>query len=287
MRYLAGLEPVLQDISIDIQAGEKVGIVGRTGAGKSSLVSALFRLVERDENGGSISIDGIDIASLGLRDLRQAMTMVPQDPVLFSGTLRQNISPSVPPAHDDAEIAAALKLCGLEPMLETMEAGLNEPIFDGGGNLSVGERQLVCLARALLRRPKVLVMDEATANVDLQTDALIQRTIRAADLAESTILIIAHRLHTIMDMDKILVLSAGRAAEFASPAELLADPDSLFAKMVDEGQDAKQLREIAHGASSWAREATEDLLLVGLGANTSKDGAAGGPEAEIAAGPRP
>lgn len=258
MRYRPGLEPVLRDVTFEIQAGEKVGIVGRTGAGKSSLVSALFRLVERDEDSGPICIDGLDVATLGLRDLRQAMTMVPQDPVLFSGTLRQNLSPDVPPQHSDAEIEQVLKLCGLESMLKTMDAGLGEAIYDGGGNLSVGERQLVCLARALLRKPKILVMDEATANVDLQTDAMIQSTLRSTDLASSTVIVIAHRLHTIMDMDKIVVLAAGRVIEFGSPAALLADKHGVFTGMVDEGQDAAQLREIARGASTWAQQEKDD-----------------------------
>lgn len=191
---------------------------------------------------------GIKIDEIGLGDLRQRITIVPQDPVLLSGTLRQNLDPLVPPASTDAEMVAVLRQCGLRSMLDGMSEGVDSKIYEGGSNLSAGERQLVCMARALLRKPKVLVMDEATANVDMKTDALIQQTIRSATgLASSTVLIIAHRLHTVMDMDKILVLDAGAVAEFGSPSELLRDPRSQFTAMVDKGKNAAQLRAIAAG----------------------------------------
>lgn len=170
VRYREGLELVLRGISFEIRGGQKVGIVGRTGAGKSSLTLALFRIIEAA--GGSILIDGEDISKLGLHALRSRLTIIPQDPVLFSGTLRINLDPFE--TCSDEEIWRALEHAHLQSFVKTLTAGLTHEITEGGENLSVGQRQLVCLARALLRKTKVLILDEATAAVDLETDDLIQ-----------------------------------------------------------------------------------------------------------------
>ncbi|XP_061394492.1 multidrug resistance-associated protein 1 isoform X15 [Musca vetustissima] len=226
VRYREGLDLVLRGISFKIAGGEKVGIVGRTGAGKSSLTLALFRIIEAA--GGRILIDGIDISTLGLHTLRSRLTIIPQDPVLFSGSLRINLDPFE--VKSDEEIWKALELSHLKAFVKSLPSGLNHEITEGGENLSVGQRQLVCLARALLRKTKVLILDEATAAVDLETDDLIQKTIRS-EFADCTILTIAHRLNTIMDSDKVIVLDKGEIAEFDSPANLLNNPQSAFYSM--------------------------------------------------------
>ncbi|XP_073979857.1 multidrug-Resistance like Protein 1 isoform X7 [Rhodnius prolixus] len=223
IRYREGLELVLKGITFEIDGGEKVGIVGRTGAGKSSLTLGLFRIVEAA--GGSIYIDGTDISTLGLHALRSRITIIPQDPVLFSGTLRINLDPFE--KYSDDQIWRSLELAHLKAYVKTLPAGLQHQVSEGGDNLSVGQRQLVCLARALLRKTKILVLDEATAAVDLETDDLIQSTIRT-EFADCTVLTIAHRINTIMDSDRVLVLDKGEIVEFDSPNTLLSDATSLF-----------------------------------------------------------
>ncbi|XP_025100797.1 LOW QUALITY PROTEIN: canalicular multispecific organic anion transporter 2-like [Pomacea canaliculata] len=228
-RYRPGLDLVLQSVTAHIRSGEKVGIVGRTGAGKSSLSLSLFRLIEAAE--GKILIDDIDIASMGLHDLRSRLTILPQDPVLFSGTLRFNLDPLS--EFTDEQLWSALGQSHLKTYVESLSKGLEHEVDEGGINLSVGQRQLVCLARALLRKTRVLVLDEATAAVDMETDELIQRTIRSA-FKECTVLTIAHRLHTVLDYDRILILSNGTVLEFDSPENLLKDTNSTFYKMARE-----------------------------------------------------
>ncbi|CAJ0932315.1 unnamed protein product, partial [Mesorhabditis belari] len=230
-RYREGLDLVLKRFSARVNAGEKIGIVGRTGAGKSSFALALFRMIEPAE--GRILIDGEDLSQMGLHDLRENITIIPQDPVLFSGTLRFNLDPFA--KATDREIWKALELSSLKEMVERTDRGLEHIISEGGENISVGQRQLVCLARALLRRTKVLVLDEATAAVDLQTDSLIQKTIRE-QFTDCTVFTIAHRLNTILDYDRIMVLDHGEIREFAPPNTLLADRNSIFAKMVADAE---------------------------------------------------
>ncbi|OTF83112.1 hypothetical protein BLA29_009229, partial [Euroglyphus maynei] len=200
-RYRPKLDLVLKNITAIIEPSEKIGIVGRTGAGKSSLTLALFRLIEPAN--GCIRIDGIDISKIGLHQLRNRLTIIPQDPVLFSGTLRTNLDPFSD--FTDDQIWRCLELAHLKQFTLSLDGQLEYEISESGSNLSVGQRQLVCLARALLRKTKILVLDEATAAVDMETDSLIQQTIRKSFM-DCTILTIAHRLNTIMDSDRILVL---------------------------------------------------------------------------------
>lgn len=230
-RYRKGLDLVLKDISCIIKPNEKVGIVGRTGAGKSSLTLALFRLVEPTQ--GTIAIDDKDVCIFGLHDLRQRLTIIPQDPVLFSATFRKNLDPF--DKYSDSEIWKALELANLKDYVSSLDSGLNHEIAEGGENLSVGQRQLVCLTRALLRKTKVLVLDEATAAVDVETDELIQETIRR-EFVDCTIVTIAHRLNTIMDYDKIIVMDEGKIVEYDSPTNLLADKNSIFYSMAKEAK---------------------------------------------------
>ncbi|OAD54851.1 hypothetical protein WN48_06051, partial [Eufriesea mexicana] len=228
MRYTDEDPPVLKGLNLVINSGEKVGIVGRTGAGKSSLISALFRLAKVE---GVIEIDGLDTASICLEDLRRNISIIPQDPVLFSGTLRRNLDPFN--EFTDKAIWDVLEEVELKDAIVTSGTGLESRVLDRGSNYSVGQRQLVCLARAILRNNQILMLDEATANVDPQTDALIQHTIRQK-FNRCTVLTIAHRLNTIMDSDKVLVMDKGRMAEFDHPHILLQNSYSQFKSLVKE-----------------------------------------------------
>ena len=214
-------KPVLRNLECKIKGGEKIGIVGRTGAGKSSMIAALFRLTEPT---GSIRIDGIDTQSVVLDDLRKKISIIPQDPVVFSGTVRYNLDPFS--EYPDNELWSTLDKVQLRSQIDNLSGKLDAHIADGGSNLSVGQRQLICLARAILRRNRILVLDEATANVDHQTDNLIQKTIRS-EFKSCTVLTIAHRLNTIIDCDRVLVLDAGQIVDFDTPYQLLNER-SLF-----------------------------------------------------------
>ncbi|XP_018359854.1 PREDICTED: multidrug resistance-associated protein 1 isoform X3 [Trachymyrmex cornetzi] len=226
VRYREGLDLVLNGLTFSVLGGEKIGIVGRTGAGKSSMTLALFRIIEAAQ--GKILIDDIDISKLGLHDLRSRLTIIPQDPVLFSGTLRMNLDPF--DCYNDEEVWKALEHAHLKLFIENLPNGLLHEVTEGGENLSVGQRQLICLARALLRKTKVLILDEATAAVDLETDDLIQTTIRQ-EFKNCTVLTIAHRLNTILDSDRVIVLDKGLIVEYDSPEVLLSNPSSSFYSM--------------------------------------------------------
>nr|XP_009681743.1 PREDICTED: multidrug resistance-associated protein 1 isoform X3 [Struthio camelus australis] len=230
LRYREDLDLVLKNINVTINGGEKIGIVGRTGAGKSSLTLGLFRINEAAE--GEIVIDGINIAKIGLHDLRFRITIIPQDPVLFSGSLRMNLDPF--DQHSDEDIWRSLELAHLKNFVSSLPDKLNHECAEGGENLSVGQRQLVCLARALLRKSKILVLDEATAAVDLETDNLIQSTIKS-QFEECTVLTIAHRLNTIMDYTRVLVLDRGEVVECGSPENLLQKKGIFYSMAKDSG----------------------------------------------------
>ncbi|KAM6212965.1 multidrug resistance-associated protein 1-like [Sarcoramphus papa] len=227
-QYRKDLGLALNDVSFQTQSKEKVGIVGRTGAGKSTLTNCLFRVLEGSE--GKIIIDGIDISTIGLHDLRGNLNIIPQDPVLFSGTLQSNLDPLG--KHSDLELWEVLELCDLKDFVQSLPKKLLHEISEGGENLSVGQRQLVCLARVLLRKTKILVLDEATASVDMETDNLVQSTIKR-EFYNCTILTIAHRLHTVMDSERVLVLDAGRILEYDTPHNLLQQKGA-FSEMVAE-----------------------------------------------------
>ncbi|XP_010213934.1 PREDICTED: canalicular multispecific organic anion transporter 2 isoform X3 [Tinamus guttatus] len=230
VRYRKGLDLVLQDLNLQVHGGEKIGIVGRTGAGKSSMTLCLFRILEAVK--GEIKIDGVKISDIGLHDLRSKLTIIPQDPVLFSGTLRMNLDPFN--KYSDEEIWKALELSHLKRFVSSQPSTLDYECSEGGENLSVGQRQSVCLARALLRKTRVLVLDEATAAVDLETDDFIQMTIRT-QFEDCTVLTIAHRLNTIMDYTRVLVLDKGAIAEFDTPANLIASKGIFYSMAKDAG----------------------------------------------------
>eukprot|EP01119_Soliformovum_irregulare_P013131 TRINITY_DN3467_c0_g1_i1.p1 TRINITY_DN3467_c0_g1~~TRINITY_DN3467_c0_g1_i1.p1 ORF type:complete len:1423 (+),score=460.83 TRINITY_DN3467_c0_g1_i1:67-4335(+) len=223
MRYRSDLDPILRGITLKIKAREKVGIVGRTGAGKSSLILALFRMVELD--GGMIEIDGVDISQLRLREMRSKLSIIPQESTLFVGSVRQNLDPFND--RSDRELWDVLRICSMEHAIESLPSKLESSVGENGSNFSVGQRQLICLARAILKRSKILIMDEATASVDYATDELIQKTIRE-QFKEATVLTIAHRINTIMDYDKVLVMDKGTMAEFDAPSVLLNQEGSIF-----------------------------------------------------------
>ncbi|KAE8155606.1 multidrug resistance-associated protein [Aspergillus tamarii] len=280
-RYRADLDPVLRDVSFTVRAGEKVGIVGRTGAGKSSLALALLRGLEAEK--GRIYIDSIDISAIGLKDLRESIAIVPQDPTLFSGTIRSNLDPFG--MFTDEQIFTALRyvhLIGfraseiitpmtggeyLEPSTSILNGAnaatqdnkniflnLENPVAESGSNLSQGQRQLLCLARVLLKNPKVLVMDEATASIDYSTDSKIQEMLR--ELRDSTIITIAHRLQTIIDYDKVLVLDHGRVVEFDHPWTLINNTDGLFRSLCE---DSGNMEVLQNGAKQvWEQKCLVD-----------------------------
>ena len=219
----------MKSISFIVTPGERVGIIGRTGAGKSSLTLALFRIIERAS--GKILIDGQDIADLGLHVLRSRLTIIPQDLVMFTGSLRLNLDPFS--LYSDTELWNVLDLVNLRSYVQTLESGLHHSITEGGNNLSVGQRQLICLARALIRKTKILILDEATAAVNVETDTIIQRTIRQ-QFSECTIFTITHRIETVIDYDRIMVLHNGEILEFDNPSKLLQTEDSIFRSMAYE-----------------------------------------------------
>ncbi|GAB2241604.1 hypothetical protein Droror1_Dr00018379 [Drosera rotundifolia] len=254
LRYRPELPPVLHGLTFTIAPTDKVGIAGRTGAGKSSMLNALFRIVEIEK--GRILIDNVNISKLGLTDVRSVISIIPQSPVLFSGTVRFNLDPFG--EHSDADLWEALERAHLKVVIQRNPFGLDAEVSEGGENFSVGQRQLLSLSRALLRRSKVLVLDEATAAVDVGTDALIQKTIRE-EFRNCTMLIIAHRLNTIIDCDRILVLSAGKVVEYDTPKNLLLKEGGIFSEMVEStgSANAEYLRGLANGVEEDKSAAAE------------------------------
>ncbi|CAI9118854.1 OLC1v1020481C1 [Oldenlandia corymbosa var. corymbosa] len=228
VRYRWNTPLVLKGISLSIHGGERIGVVGRTGSGKSTLIQVFFRLVE--PSAGNIIIDGIDISNLGLHDLRSRFGIIPQEPVLLEGTVRSNIDPIG--LYSDDEIWKSLQRCQLKDVVAAKPEKLDASVADCGDNWSVGQRQLLCLGRVLLKRSKILFMDEATASVDSQTDAVIQKIIHE-DFADCTIITIAHRIPTVIDCDRVLVVNDGLVKEFDKPSKLLERP-SLFGALVQE-----------------------------------------------------
>ncbi|XP_045132970.1 multidrug resistance-associated protein 5-like isoform X4 [Portunus trituberculatus] len=227
MKYRPETPLVLKSISFHIDSMEKIGVVGRTGSGKSSLGTALFRLVEL--TAGSIRIDGIDISTVGLEDLRSRLSIIPQDPVLFIGTVRYNLDPFE--RHSDEEIWSALEQTYMKDRISCLNLGLSSCVVENGENFSVGERQLLCMARVLLRNSKILFLDEATAAIDAETDIKIQKTLKNA-FKSCTMITIAHRLNTVMLCSRVMVLDDGKVMEFDTPRTLLANNSSMFSKMV-------------------------------------------------------
>jgi ABC-type multidrug transport system fused ATPase/permease subunit len=273
--YAPDLPPVLKGLTFNVERNERIGVVGRTGAGKSSLTLALFRFLEAQQ--GSIYIDGLDISKIKLHALRSRLAIIPQDPVLFSGTIRSNLDAF--DDHEDNELRDALQRVHLisEAESEALSANatgtatplnaqndgtatpttalntnknpflsLLSPISEGGLNLSQGQRQLLCLARAIVSRPKIMVLDEATSAVDMATDTLIQQSIRS-EFNDSTMIVIAHRLSTIADFDKILVLGEGKVLEFGTPKELYAREDGAFRGMIGESGEREKLEKLIAG----------------------------------------
>ncbi|KAI5073429.1 hypothetical protein GOP47_0011442 [Adiantum capillus-veneris] len=228
-RYQPSMPLVLRGISVDIMGGQKIGVVGRTGSGKSTLIQVLFRIIE--PAGGSILFDEVDISFVGLHDLRTRLGIIPQDPVLFEGTIRTNMDPLN--AHTDEAIWEGLRKCQLGDIIESRGGKLDATVQDNGENWSVGQRQLLCLGRALLRKSHILFLDEATASVDAQTDLLLQNIIRE-EFGRSTVVSIAHRIPSVMDCDKVMVLEAGHLKEYDSPTRLLEHQTTLFAALVQE-----------------------------------------------------
>ena len=261
VRYRPQLDPVLRGVTFSVRAGEKVGVVGRTGCGKSTLMLALYRIVE--PSAGQVIIDGIDVSTIGLRDLRSRLALVPQDPVIFSGTIRTNLDPFgdydrehgvQKGPHSEAQLStgreiastvegsssklwSALEQVGLAHAVRAMNEGLDAKVSEGGSNLSQGQRQLLCMARALLRSARILVLDEATSSIDTATDAVIQGTLATA-FSHCTVLTIAHRLHTIIGNDRILVLDAGMVKEYDTPHALLQKADGMFRALFQESASA-------------------------------------------------
>ena len=247
IRYRSSLPLSLSDVSFKIAGGHRIGVVGRTGSGKSTLVQALFRILEAEK--GLFLVDGIDIHTLGLHKVRKEMSVINQHPVLFSGcTIRENLDPF--DNHTTEEIREALHDVQMTDTIGDLPCGLNTLVAESGTNFSVGQRQLLCLARAILKKSKILVLDEPTANVDSRTDKLLQEAVNKS-FRDATIISVAHRLDTVIENDYILVLGHGEILEYGSPGELIRRKDGHFASMVDDtGREMSQdLRQRSIGRS--------------------------------------
>ena len=235
-RYREHLDLALNTIDLSISGGEKLGVIGRTGAGKSTLVSALFRLIE--SSSGSISIDQKDISEIGLHDLRNKISIITQDPFMFTGSIRSNLDPLN--MHTDDVIWYALKSAHIYDYVRSLEGGISYMINQGGDNLSLGQKQLLCLARALLEKNRIVVLDEPTASVDIETDELIHDAIKK-EFRHSTVITIAHRINTIIEYDRIMVLEKGKVAEFGTVFELFENQEGIFHSMIQTAYKGKEL----------------------------------------------
>ncbi|KAL8222321.1 UNVERIFIED_CONTAM: ATP-binding cassette, sub-C (CFTR MRP), member 9 [Gekko kuhli] len=227
VRYENNLKPVLKHVKAYIKPGQKVGICGRTGSGKSSLSLAFFRMVDIFD--GKIVIDGIDISKLPLHMLRSRLSIILQDPILFSGSIRFNLDPECKCTDDT--LWEALEIAQLKYMVKSLPGGLDAVVTEGGENFSVGQRQLFCLARAFVRKSSILIMDEATASIDMATENILQKVVMTA-FADRTVVIIAHRVHTILTADLVIVMKRGNILEYDTPENLLAQEDGIFASFV-------------------------------------------------------
>ena len=223
VKYRPDTEIVLKNLSFTVNPGEHLGIVGRTGSGKSTISLCLFRILEA--HSGKILIDDVDISKLGLKKLRNSITIIPQDATLMTGTLRYNIDPLG--ISRTEEIVDVMKRIGFHYILENHPQGLEQNISENGGNLSIGEKQLICITRAILRKSKIVIMDEATASIDFKTEEIIQKAINEL-LRDSTLITIAHRIKTVVNSDKILVLDNGTIIEYDTPQNLLDNKKSYF-----------------------------------------------------------
>ncbi|ERN09041.1 hypothetical protein AMTR_s02462p00000820, partial [Amborella trichopoda] len=228
IKYRRDSPLVLKGITCAFEACKRVGVVGRTGSGKTTLISALFRLVEPAS--GKILIDGLDVCSIGLRDLRNKLSIIPQEPTLFKGTIRSNLDPLG--VYSDHEIWEAIEKCQLKTTIQGLPNLLDSTVSDEGGNWSAGQRQLFCLGRVLLRKNRILVLDEATASIDSATDAVLQKVIRK-EFSNCTVITVAHRVPTVTDSDLVMVLSYGKLLEYDKPSRLM-ETNSSFAKLVAE-----------------------------------------------------
>lgn len=267
LRYAPDLPRVIKNATFHVKPCHKIGIVGRTGAGKSTIITAFFRFLDAET--GSIKIDGVDISQIGLTDLRQAITIIPQDPTLFTGTIRSNLDPF--DQYSDEQIFEALIRVNLVGKGERDQGvskdnasenqnkflDIESSVSEGGNNLSQGQRQLMCLARSLLKNPKVILLDEATASIDYKSDALIQQTIRD-EFSNSTILTIAHRLRSIIDYDRILVMDAGRVVEYDDPYALISNKETLFYSMCENSGELDSLTKLAKASFVSKKNAARD-----------------------------
>ena len=261
LRYQKFGVDVLKNINFTIKPKEKIGIVGRTGSGKSTLLVSLLRIVEAAE--GKITIDGVDVSKIGLSELRSKIAIIPQEPVLFVGTVRTNLDPFN--RSTDDELWKALDAVNLGETIRNMSDKLDSPVIENGSNFSLGQRQCFCIARAILAKTRVLVLDEATAAIDMATDLMIQKAIKTA-FADLTVLTIAHRLNTIIDSDRVLVMDAGKIQEFDEPINLLNKKEGSFKSLVEQTGDAtsKKLYEVAVEAAQ-ARKAAAAAAVTATG----------------------